>query len=115
MNKEVSFKLAIFLKEKEFDRETKYNYDLLGEKHNVGSQNHNSNTRKVSAPTIADVVMYIYDKYNQKMGRFKADLYKLFSYNCTLDGRSENRQEFGWEKPEEAYESAIEYVLNNLI
>jgi hypothetical protein len=86
---------------------------------------------KITAPTIADVVMWLYEKHGiwvsvDWMKRIKP--YNSGFY-CHLRGtnKSLNRDNFivindtlnpGYEvfnSPTEAYEAAIEYILNNLI
>lgn len=136
MNKPVNYPIAKILQEKCFDSQQpvaeywevdkiQYLFETYEEEyHSIHHEDSPTNNVFLClAPTISDVVMWIYKKYgiwisvniNQKMERFKADIFELLSYKCTIDGRSENRQEYGWETPEEAYDAAIEYILQNKI
>lgn len=119
MNTHVDFEIAKLLKEKGFDMPVRYNYDLTGELHNVGLQNHNEHSLKISAPTIAEVVVWLYDKHN---------IWIVVSYEVDIetnktewfwisirDGEEIAYQYKAFKSPTEAYEAGIEYTLNNLI
>lgn len=47
----ISFETAKLAKEKGFNEDCEYNYDMNGEIHHIGKQNHNSHQLKISAPT----------------------------------------------------------------
>jgi hypothetical protein len=82
-----------------------------------------------SYPTIAEVVMWLYEKHNLWVEVYprKYNIMKLmWSYSIvaikegyTLDMEFPDIERIEeiptWEEPTEAYENAIEYVLNNLI
>ncbi len=117
MNTPVSFPIAKLLKEKGFNDQTKYNYDLNEEIHNAGMQNHNEHNLKISAPYIADVIMWLYEKYGIWIYTVKDYDMPKFSYAIQRPNvysvLSHLHNDFGSSK--EAYEAAIEYTLKNLI
>lgn len=69
-----------------------------------------------SAPTIADVAMWLYEKHGIWISVFNDDV-NFFWMGIVLNTkerlRDGNAREFN--SPTEAYEAAIEYTLNNLI
>jgi len=151
MNKPVSFELAKLLKEKGIKIESSQDNEIYGDcycKYYKGSDyilvshytlNFTQDSQRYDfvnhpvydAPTITDVVMWLYEKHGiwvsvDWMKRIKP--YNSGFY-CHLRGtnKSLNRDNFivindtlnpGYEvfnSPTEAYEAAIEYILNNLI
>lgn len=124
MNTPVKYELAKLLKEKGFDIPTLYFYLDGSLKYNHSIKPRNSNvllgTLDVSAPTIAEVVMWIYEKHGIWIEVQCPDvLYELWSYTvhkphkCGNYGSQNSFDTFN--SPTEAYETAIEDVLNNLI
>jgi len=136
MNTPVSFEIAKLLEEKGFDTPTFYYYEnekLVEPYLENGSstdtefrvdlsdlQEHfNKWSKRVSAPTIAEVVMWLYEKY---------DIWIIPSYELNIEN---HKKEWFWiaiqggeevayqykdfNSPTEAYEAAILYVLNNLL
>ena len=61
-----------------------------------------------SAPTIAEVVMWLYEKHGDWISVVKFEKYSscTFRHNCLFKE---------YNSPTEAYEAAIEYTLKNLI
>ena len=132
MNTPVSFELAKLLKEKGFDTPCINYYTLSNEftpkdylftgkadnYNNVKNSVHNNNGT-ISAPTIAEVVMWLYEKHriwvvvdNLIDNKF------YFSHRDTKTNNYASRSgcnEEGYESPTEAYEAGIRYVLSNLI
>jgi len=137
MNTPVSFELAKLLKEKGFKPTKLFGYISKFYNPNTktllafGRTGKTDLTKAYYAPTIVDVVMWLYEKHGiwvsvDWMKRIKP--YNSGFY-CHLRGtnKSLNRDNFivindtlnpGYEvfnSPTEAYEDAIEYILNNLI
>lgn len=135
MNTTVRFPIAKLLKEKGVNIKTQktfypngeecdyYPYDNLGE-----------NNSYFWRPTIAEVVMWLYEKHGIWIETSKIDGYQnLFYYTITgsngfnfghkitvIEWDDEKCDEMGYNNkynnsPTEAYEAAIEYTLNNLI
>lgn len=122
MNKIVSFGLAKLLKEKGFDEVTTLIYmtnhtsEALFENIN-GLRHSDGNNPFCSAPTIGDVVMWLYEKcgiwVNVEMSfgySFNGFMYQI---ETKKEGILHTKHEF--KTPIEAYETSIDYVLNNLI
>lgn len=120
MNNRIKFPLAKLLKEQGFDqRSTDYGYKINGE------ESHDYildmlNGVGIASPTIAEVVMWLYEKHGiwispQPFIRLNESvvwLYDIFKNNYIIEQLSPSN---GFNSPAEAYESGIEYVLNNLI
>lgn len=69
---------------------------------------------RVSAPTIAEVVMWIYKKHDIWIYVDFSTIHKWFY--CNLDLKDNSRVDSSqYNSPEEAYEAGIIYTLNNLI
>lgn len=143
MNTPVNFELAKLLKEKGLDIPTQRYYehaltskkdsetnDYTGSfgwekgetnlrggyfKNNYGMADlSNENWYMCSAPTIAEVVMWCFDKYGIWV---YADYYnenRWFGVFRTKEGVKKELFD-AFNTPTEAYEAAIEYTLNNLI
>jgi len=126
MNTPISFEIAKLLKEKEYKdknilgtvrlSEPKY-YDPNGIIHEIKDAFEEKNYKIedcFNAPTIAEVIMWLYEKYGIWV---YADYYnenRWFGVFRTKEGVK--KELFGaFNTPTEAYESAIEYTLNNLI
>lgn len=111
MNTPVSFPIAKLLKEKEIIFETKLYYSSETK---VTSVSYN----EFAAPTIAEVVMWLYEKYGVWIisvpeGLSTTWAFSLFNINPEKGRIIFNSPSF--DSPTEAYEAAFEYTLNNLI
>ena len=115
MTQPVSFKIAKLLKEKGFDQKaTDVGYKLNGDKcfdYAIDRINRNG----IAAPTIAEVVMWIYENHgiwitvtSKSQESWQCHMTKKgdFLGNCYLED---------FYTPTEAYKAGIEYTLNNLI
>ena len=144
MTTPITFELAKLLKEKEFDKPT-YSFYVIDESEygeisefitnpndNYPALDDNSLFDTLaSAPTIAEVVMWLYEKHGIWISVDWMTRKKPFNsgFYCHLRGTSKplNQDNFfvindtldpGYEvfnSPTEAYLAAIEYILNNLI
>jgi hypothetical protein len=139
MNTPVNFELAKLLKEKRFDEEcnnyysqalfegTNPDWEGVFPKYSVfkySDYDYNYNSIldnndlwfKCSAPTIAEVVMWLYEKHEIWISvdpeNDKDTWFHTISYNKseTIFGNYNT-----YNSPTEAYEAAIEYALNNLL
>ena len=141
MNKPVSFELAKLLKEKECDKTshnfyTKPNSKMFGlDEHGMAYSIKNTSKKLYTigehaslndknvyyAPTIADVVMWLYEKHDiwihvcdmVDTNNWWWDCYK-YKTNGLLNLPAFSHK-FNYQSPTEAYEAAIEYLLNNLL
>lgn len=122
MNNPVNFKLAKLLKEKGYDIDKKYNnyyienyyYNEDGKLIECEEQSGSLSLfdGKYSAPTIAEVVMWLYEKHNiwvgvmrdKEVGAVASDPYY---FTCDYGRHIYNT-------PIEAYEAVIDFYLNNL-
>ena len=125
MNTPVSFEISKELKEKGFDGccDKKYIAKCLWQKPNSREKYRNTeihkNSSDVSAPTIAEVVMWLYEKH----GIWIISSYELNIENhkkewfwiAIKDGEEIAYQYRDFNLPTEAYEAAIEFTLKNLI
>jgi hypothetical protein len=132
MNTPVSSELAKLLKEKRFDVPVR-NYRLEGKYSDFVHEGFEDdywgdyrivNWNKeiigikpfkgfVSAPTIAEVVMWLYEKHGIWIFVFRYSKewqWKVDDENSTLEFSRK-----GFNSPTEAYEAAINHTLNNLI
>ena len=108
MNTHVNFETAKLLKEKGFnERSEPYRYSNTGELTLLEGLN---------APTIAEVVMGLYEKYGIwiSVSHQRHSEGKHWKYNIK---QANGIETILWRhnSPTEAYEAAIEYTLNNLI
>ncbi len=122
MNTTVSSPLAKLLKEKGFDEPCKLCVEDGDERplpFNCGNTIHrNSLHPYYSAPTIAEVVMWLYEKYDIWICVDKAEGFNWFKFNIRkLKDIGYEYGGFGsdFNSPKEAQVAAIEYTLNNLI
>jgi len=129
MNTPVSYAIAKLLKEKGFDDECKYYYDeneeLTFHIGYIGDIWKNSeikdglpytkeNSPCISAPTIADVVMWLYEKHGIWIEIIETDLFQKYFFQ--LKRKDGTRLKDGdFDTPSESYEAAFEYALNKLI
>ena len=72
------------------------------------------NQKAIAAPTIAEVCMWLYEKYNIWVNVY---LYKdhVADVNDDYMFRSNYTKIREYNTPEQAYEAAFEHVLNNMI
>ena len=128
MNKSVNFEIAKLLKEKGFDipiqhtiADKNYVYDVYTQDfvknittNIISNWNDEKYQEILSAPTIVEVVMWLYEKYG-------IWIYVKQGYNWewfieTISNKPELIYNDGLENSLiEAYESAIKYTLENLI
>ena len=140
MNTPVSFPIAKLLKEKRFEQEERPSYLLVDfSQTNVFKANPENigvgdligyyvPNKTVNAPTIAEVVMWLYEKHgiwinvwsdtNLDLPEWKTTAKWFYVVNCDLSDSynpqtGKPKQLFN--SPTEAYEAAIEYTLNILI
>ena len=126
MNKVVNFEIAKLLKEKGFEGTKSplwyYKDGTLHETPTVGYEglkcwNTWDATQGVrwDAPTIAEVVMWLYEKYGVWIYPIPASTTSWY-YSIESLNESFNREvKSGYNSPTEAYEAAITYCLENLI
>ena len=139
MNKEVNFEIAKLLQEKGFDepcshaykevespvlyihRDKKYNNSFKKEwQDSVRKNSHMDNAviKRYSAPTISEVVMWLYEKHGiwiyimQSTARLG---FRCFIQRLKILGEVDIQNDEKYSSPTEAYEAAILYTLNNLI
>ena len=122
MNTPVSFPIAKLLKEKGFEQKTK-SYTEDGKLVTVSLTIRRFNPEKnyYPAPTIAEVVMWLYEKHGiwivvniEKPHLAKSCMFYGNVIKFGLHHKNKHRTVF-YNSPTEAYEAAIEYTLNNLI
>ena len=126
MNAPVSFPIAKLLKEKGYNEPCALLYDesgkISGTKMSMAGHP-NTYINKYSAPTISEVVMWIYDKhgiwvYVDSHEFSKWCYYYRYNRPHELSSKITENGQFGlddFNSPTEAYEAAIEYCLENLI
>lgn len=126
MNKEVNFEIAKLLRDKEFMDKNMYGdvrlsqpkfYDNTGVIHDIKNafENTGLNLKECyNAPTIAEVVMWLYEKHG--IWIYIKQGYKWEWYIETVANHPELKYYDGLEdSPTEAYEAGIKYILENLI
>ena len=126
LNKPVGFTTAKLLKAKRFDEKIKHAYvntapfseskDELSEY--ILPQNHNKKEHRTSAPTIAEVVMWLYEKHGIWIQPFilnKTFAWKVEEIKREITWCLFSQQDKGYNSPTKAYEAAIEHVLTKLI
>lgn len=120
MNTAVNFELAKLLKEKGFDNIDCNGYYHVCDRYTRGYAHcySHSNTQEddaILAPTIAEVVMWLYEKYGIWIEVYMDDD-ATFGYlisEITNEGRADTPIKRGFNSPTEAYEKGIEYTLQN--
>ena len=131
MNTPVNFEIAKLLKEKGFNLKVRYSYGHSINPHiaypnedfaiscDFNSPNMGRNWKHLySAPTIAEVVMWLYKKHGiwVIVSHEISDLHQTeWFWIGVKNGEETASQYFGFNTPTEAYEAAIEYTLKNLI
>ena len=119
MNTPVNFEIAKLLKEKSFDKLSNFLWHFNGSDL-IKMPNKNSENFGFSAPTIAEVVMWLYEKYGiwinaVPYGSSQTEwCFTLYSVNLYYDGKSIFTGPT-LNSPTEAYKSAIKYCLENII
>lgn len=116
MNTPVSFEIAKLLAEKGFDERCRFVHDTWNNIHDWvedGEGEHRNSHKNASiyysAPTIADVVMWLYEKHNIWIGVNRNPNFYYVVYSKTEVKDIKNN----FNSPIEAYEAAIKYVLEN--
>lgn len=114
----VSFELAKKLKEKGYDRQTINIYMdgvLLSLKSTI-SNSQFTTLRSCTAPTIAEVVMWLCEKHKIWI-EVIVESPNYFGYSvCNIkNNTSQDGDYVSYKSPTEAYEAAIEYTLINLL
>lgn len=121
MNRPVSFELAKLLKEKGFDIGFGNGQKFYFPDTKELTENYRGNN--YPAPTISEVVMWLYEKHDVWIyvdsHEFSKWCYNYkFNRPHKLNVKLTENGQFGlddYNSPTEAYEGAIEYTLNNLI
>ncbi len=122
MKTPVSFEIAKLLKEKGFDIPCWSYYSSLNlytfelgdwNNHTIGDTSmHKRNAGYYSAPTIAEVVMWLFDKHGIWIYTSKPDEQ---GWVIHWQGLTDYPSLQYYSSPTEAYEAAIEYTLKNLL
>ena len=137
MNKEVNFEIAKLLQEKGFDepcshaykevespvlyihRDKKYNNSFKKEwQDSVRKNSHMDNAviKRYSAPTISEVVMWLYEKHGIWIYVQRDwDVGKCLGFEAIIDDNDGSINTETFNSTTEAYEAAIKYTLENLI
>ena len=125
MNTPVSFDIAKLLKEKGFNEMCRqfWGYDSTEEENILIGENsptfiNNRGNDDIAAPTIAEVVMWLYEKHGIWICVDKSEGFNWWKFNLRkLKDVGYEYNGFGsdYNSPTEAYEAAIEYTLNKLI
>lgn len=119
MTSDVSFEISKLLKEKGFEDMIK-SYDGSGKEVNVSLvvRKHVPTQMFYPRPTIAEVVMWLYEKYDLwwdvslEKGSFSMyNIKHISGYSYSIGGLYFET----FRTPKEAYEAAIKYILTNLI
>lgn len=116
MTTTVSFSIAKLLKEKEYNKLCNKLWHFNGSDCIV-MPNKNSENFGFSAPTIAEVVMWLYEKHGIWIEVRKHTRNGLRCFSPYIDNRPVKEDVFfnDYDTPTEAYEADIEYVLTKLI
>ena len=127
MNTIVNFELAKLLKEKGFDVPMIQNgrvycegtkqIESIVSSNQVANWNANCYVEICSAPTIVEVIMWLYEKHGIWVTVNPNHSFKYWSVNLVTDKNANDNLHDAtiFDSPTEAYEAAIEYILNNLI
>ena len=116
MNTPISFEIAKLLKEKGYDESCNRWYHDMGMLGIPSMSIQEFNDGGLPAPTIADVLMWLYEKheywcYSYTNGKiWYPCIQHKFGDMAILSGKIGT-----FNSPTEAYEAAINYTLNNLI
>ena len=116
MNTPINFEIAKLLKEKGFDELSDFWYYSSGELHHNACAWNNLKLADTnySAPTIAEVVMWLYEKKGNwiEVRDITRSAIVGDRFTAYIDQDSDLKE---YESPTEAYLSAIIYILNNLL
>ena len=112
MNKPICYTLAKLLKEKGFDEEAIVNVSHPSDQTRAYPKEYIKEGDYILAPTIADVVMWLYEKHNIWIVCFPTD--GGWSFDIFIKTDCIKSESF-INSPTEAYEAAIEYTLTKLI
>lgn len=120
MTQRVNFEIAKLLKEKGFNERTySFFFDDVPNSFFTKKEKlyYNRIYKSISAPTIADVVMWLYDKCGiwVTVCVIGIDGFGYWLHDKNRKRLNPEDQGGYWHSPTEAYLSAIEYTLNNLI
>ena len=128
MNKEVNFEIAELLKEKGFNLPTRsYRQKsavigsekilpLVSVEEPYDWNNYSSEVPYYSMPTIAEVVMWLYEKHGIWISVTKDwDVGKCLGFESIIDTNDGFINTETYNSPTEAYEAAITYCLENKI
>ena len=118
MNTEVNYKIAKLLKEKGFDERTKTWHQrgdgVVGCVEGKRDFYNRKGDVYTSAPTIAEVVMWLYEKHG-----IWIEVIKFIDHASDVNDGHTFKSNYTFNKefnsPTEAYLSAITHILNNLI
>lgn len=122
MNKEVNFEIAKLLTEKGFDEPSDYYYNENGDLFLHITFTEKEDDWTIKAPTIAEVVMWLYEKHRVWInvdvdinGKFRHIVRKYNSNDRAWEVRKSFTISEYCNSPTEAYELAIKYTLENKI
>jgi len=113
MNTSVNFELAKLLKEKNINIPSDYSLGVRIYEDGVIKSTCLYNKDTLHAPTISEVVMWLYEKYGiwisvEEYKDHASDVNDEPTFISNIE-----REEYS--SPTEAYQGAIEYTLNNLL
>lgn len=128
----ISFELAKLLREKGFDRYCRSGYTEKGDVylHQGGQEfvknghgyyegsNYNGGEFYCSAPTVAQIIMWLYEKYGIWIYSFRVKNYEEVKWYYTIETTEDillYSPMLTFNNPIEALEAGIEYVLTTLI
>lgn len=117
MNKEVSFKINQLLYDKGWRYELGVDETGHKVKNSLAEQRWNEGDLTYVDITIAEVVMWLYEKHGIWVEVYMDDdgTFGYLISKITKEGRVDSLLKRRFNSPTEAYEAAIEYTLNNLI
>lgn len=120
MNTPVSFEIAKLLKEKGFNEPCRFvhdNWNNIEDWYDIGREYHRNSEKNASvyysAPTIAEVVMWMYERHGIWIEVYMDDD-STFGYmisKITDDGRLDYPLGRGFSTPIEGYEAGIDWYL----
>lgn len=122
MNTHVKLELAKLLKEKGFNEPCQFlrvagnyriNFEKEGELFNNGMPSTQKPIDWFLAPTIAEVIMWLYEKNG--IWIWAIPLYNLTSFQAAVENKNTMKFIEGFNTPTEAYEAAIQYALTKII
>lgn len=118
MNTNVNFEIAKLLKEKGFHQHHEFSegYTKNGDLFHQGYGDLNKTQDYFQAPTIAEVVMWLYEKHG--IWIYARPFWSGYFHEYIVDNSGEMIEainNINFNSPTEAYSEAIEYTLKNLI